>query len=103
MRESECARFIEGEADSSLQPLAAGIYTGGAVAVKSGSTPVRGLVKSGQKWTRAEVRGFGQRLARARVATNWIQRQGQRALIPCVGSGQVETETETDKGTGVVT
>jgi len=46
---------------------------------------------------------FGQRLARAGVATNWIQRQGQRALIPCVGSGQVETETETDKGTGVVT
>jgi len=44
-----------------------------------------------------------QRLARARVVTDWIQRQGQRALIPCVGSGQVETETETDKGTGVVT
>jgi len=48
---------------------------------------------------------FGQRLAQAGVATDWIQRQGQRALIPCVGSGQVETEmeTETDKGTGVVT
>jgi len=46
---------------------------------------------------------FGQRLAWAGVATDWIQQQGQRALIPCVGSGQVETETKTDKGTGVVT
>jgi len=46
---------------------------------------------------------FGQRLARARVATNWIQQQGQRALIPCIDSSQVEMETETDKGTGVVT
>jgi len=61
---------------------------------------------SGQVRTKTdEGRGqrFGQRLARAGVATDWIQRQGQRALIPCVGSGQVETETETDKGTGVVT
>ena len=48
---------------------------------------------------------FGQRLARAGVVTDWIQRQGRRALIPCVGSGQVEMETEmeTGKGTGVVT
>jgi len=46
---------------------------------------------------------FGQRLAQAGVVTDWIQRQGQQALIPCVGSGQVETEMETDKGTGVVT
>ena len=61
---------------------------------------------SGQVRTKTdEGRGqrFGQRLARAGVATDWIQQQGQRALIPCVGSGQVETETETDKGTGVVT
>jgi len=33
VRESECGCFIEGEADTSLQPLAAGIYTGGAVAL----------------------------------------------------------------------
>jgi len=33
VRESECGRFIEGEAYSFLQPLAAGIYTGGAVAL----------------------------------------------------------------------
>ena len=46
---------------------------------------------------------FGQRLAQAGVANNWIQQQGQQVLIPCIGSGQVETETETDKGTGVVT
>jgi len=31
--ECECGHFIEGEADSSLQPLAAGLYTGGAVAL----------------------------------------------------------------------
>ena len=73
------------------------------VNVKSRSTPVGGPVKSGQKRTRAEGQRFGQRLAWAGVATNWIQRQGQRALIPCIGSGQVEMETETDKGTGVVT
>ena len=66
------------------------------LAVKSGSTPVGGPVKSGRKRTRTEVR-FGQRLARAGVATNWIQRQGQWALIPCVGSGQTEIEMEMDK------
>jgi len=61
---------------------------------------------SGQVWMKTDKgRGqrFGQRSAWAGVATNWIQRQGQRALIPCVGSGQVEMEMETDKGTGVVT
>jgi len=61
---------------------------------------------SGQVRTKTdEGRGqrFGQRLVQDGVATDWIQRQGQRALIPCVGSGQVETEMETDKGTGVVT
>ena len=31
-------RFIEGEADSSLQPLAAGLYTGGAVALEAQMT-----------------------------------------------------------------
>ena len=30
---ASCGRFIEGEADTSLQTLAAGIYTGGAVAL----------------------------------------------------------------------
>ena len=42
--------------------------------------------------------GGGQRLDKgispARVETNWIQQQGGRALIPCVGSSQVETETD---------
>jgi len=33
VRESECGCLIEGEADTSLQPLAAGLYTGGAVAL----------------------------------------------------------------------
>ena len=44
----------------------------------------------------------GQGFSPARVGTDWIQRQGDRALIPCVGSGQAETEAETD-GTGVET
>ena len=73
------------------------------LSVRSGSTPVGGPVKSERKRTRAEGQRFGQRLAWAGVATNWIQRQGQQVLIPCVGSGQVGTETEIDKETGVVT
>jgi len=46
---------------------------------------------------------LGQRLAWARVVTDWIQRQGQQALIPCIGSGQTEMEMGMDRGTGVVT
>ena len=79
------------------------VRNAGLMPVKSGSTPVGGPVKSRRKRTRAEGQRFGQRLAWAGVATDWIQQQGQRALIPCIGSGQVETETETDKETGVVT
>jgi len=44
----------------------------------------------------------GQGFSPAGVGTDWIQRQGDRALIPCVGSGQAETEAETD-GMGVET
>ena len=57
---------------------------------------------SGQIWMKADERGgqrFGRRLAQAGVATNWIQQQGQQVWIPCIDSGQ----TETDRGTGVVT
>ena len=46
---------------------------------------------SGQVRTKAD-KGEGQRagqgISPAGVETNWIQRQGGRALIPCVGSGQ---------------
>ena len=42
-------------------------------AVKSGSTPVRGPVKSGRKRTVGRGQRFGQRLAQAGVATDWIQ------------------------------
>jgi len=46
---------------------------------------------------------FGQRLAWARVVTDWIQQQGQQVLIPCIGSGQTKMEMEADRGIGVVT
>jgi len=63
----------------------------------------RGSSQVQMKTDEGRGQSFGQRLAQAGVATDWIQQQGQRALIPCVGSGQVETETETNKETGVVT
>jgi len=56
-------------------------------AVKSGSTPVGGPDGNGRR-RRAEA---GQGFSPARVGTDWIQRQGDRALIPCIGSGQAET------------
>jgi len=47
-------------------------------------------------------KGKGQRLDKKLVqlelGTNWIQQQGDQVLIPCIGSGQVEMETETDRG-----
>ena len=46
---------------------------------------------SGQVRTKAdegEGQRAGQGISPAGVETNWIQRQGGRALIPCVGSSQ---------------
>jgi len=46
---------------------------------------------SSQLWTKAdegEGQRAGQEISLAGVETNWIQRQGGRVLIPCVGSGQ---------------
>ena len=43
-------------------------------AVKSGSTPVGGLVKSGRKRTEDEGRGLDKRLVRPELVTAWIQR-----------------------------
>jgi len=60
----------------------------GARATSTGSTPVGGLVKSGQRWTKEEGRGLDKRLVWLELVTTWIQRQGQCALIPCIGSGQ---------------
>ena len=59
--------------------------------------------RSGQVRTetdKGEGQGAGQGFSPAGVETDWIQRQGGRALIPCVGSSQAETEAETD-GIGV--
>ena len=44
------------------------------MAVKSGSTPVRGLVKSGRKRMKEESRGLDKRLVRPELVTAWIQR-----------------------------
>jgi len=52
---------------------------------------------SGQVWMKTDERWgqrFGKRLAWARVATDWIQWQGQQVLIPCVGSDQMEMDKE---------
>ena len=35
-----------------------------------------------------EGRGLDKELVQLELVTAWIQQQGQRALIPCVGSGQ---------------
>jgi len=46
---------------------------------------------SGQVRTKAdegEGQGAGQGISPAGVETDWIQRQGGQALIPCIGSGQ---------------
>jgi len=46
---------------------------------------------SGQVRTKAdegEGQRAGQGISPAGVETDWIQRQGGRALIPCIGSGQ---------------
>jgi len=45
----------------------------GCTAVKSGSTPVRGPVKSGRKRTKEEDRGLDKRLVRPELVTAWIQ------------------------------
>jgi len=44
------------------------------VYVKSGSTPVRGPVKSGRKRMKEESRGLDKRLVRPELVTTWIQR-----------------------------
>ena len=42
-------------------------------AVKSGSTPVGGLVKSGRKQMKDEGRGLDKRLVQPELVTTWIQ------------------------------
>ena len=58
------------------------------VAVKSGSTPVGGPVKSGWRQMKEEGRGLGKKLVQLELVTAWIQQQGWCALIPCIGSSQ---------------
>jgi len=43
------------------------------IVVKSGSTPVRGPVKSGRKRTEDKGRGLDKRLVRPELVTAWIQ------------------------------
>ena len=50
--------------------------------VKSGSTPVGGLVKSGRKWTRVEGRGLDKSLVRPELVTAWIQRLRTTSVDP---------------------
>ena len=49
------------------------ILPAGRTAVKSGSTPVRGPVKSGRKQMKEESRGLDKRLVRPELVTAWIQ------------------------------
>jgi len=50
--------------------------------VKSGSTPVGGLVKSGRSWTKEESRGLDKRLVRPELVTAWIQQLRTTSVDP---------------------
>jgi len=50
--------------------------------VKSGSTPVRGPVKSGRKRTKDKGRGLDKRLVRPELVTAWIQRLRTTSVDP---------------------
>jgi len=50
--------------------------------VKSGSTPVRGPVKSGRKRTEDKGRGLDKRLVRPELVTAWIQRLRTTSVDP---------------------
>ena len=50
--------------------------------VKSGSTPVGGPVKSGQRWTKDKGRGLDKRLVRPELVTAWIQQLRTMSIDP---------------------
>jgi len=50
--------------------------------VKSGSTPVRGPVKSGRKRTKDKGRGLDKELVRPELVTAWIQRLRTMSVDP---------------------
>ena len=52
------------------------------VCVKSGSTPVRGPVKSRRKQTKGGGRGLDKRLVRPELVTTWIQRLRTTSIDP---------------------
>ena len=54
----------------------------GEGAVKSGSTPVGGPVKSGQRWMKKEGRGLDKRLVRPELVTAWIQQLRTMSVDP---------------------
>ena len=64
--------------------------------VKSGSTPVGGPVKSGRKQMKDKGRGLDKELVRPELVTAWIQQLRITSVDPLLGSGQEETETETE-------
>jgi len=50
--------------------------------VKSGSTPVGGPVKSGQRRMKAESRGLDKRLVQPELVTAWIQQLRTMSVDP---------------------
>ena len=59
-----------------------GKESGACGIVKSGSTPVRGPVKSGRKRTKDKGRGLDKRLVRPELVTAWIQRLRTTSVDP---------------------
>jgi len=52
------------------------------MSVKSRSTPVGGLVKSGQRRTKEEGRGLDKGLVRPELVTTWIQQLRTMSVDP---------------------
>ena len=76
--------------------------------VKSGSTPVGGPVKSGQKWTKDKGRGLDKKLVRPELVTTWIQRLRTTSIDPLHrfrsrGLRRIRRRRRRQAETGVVT
>jgi len=67
-------------------------------AVKSGSTPVGGPVKSRRKRTKDKGRGLDKELVRPELVTAWIQRLRTTSVDPLRRFWSRGTETETETG-----
>ena len=74
--------------------------------VKSGSTPVGGPVKSGQKRTKDKGRGLDKRLVQPELVTTWIQRLRITSIDPLRrfrSRGWRQRQRQRQTKTGVVT